>query len=211
MAAALQALLPPSKDSIGSRLLKKMGWRLGQGIGPRITYQQLRAQEGNPIQPDEQIDEENLKHLYAPRDTKLVVYNKKENAFGLGYAAGDGLTNLVRGSNGGVEAESGPNISAGFGLGALNDAEDDDIDVYDLGGSKTHRHMAYDTREEEDTDDHVVVGPRFPSKPTSRNVRITVKKTLLVFFLLSILRLLNPPHLKMVGLWFRASSFRSPH
>lgn len=170
MAAALQALLPPSKDSIGSRLLKKMGWRLGQGIGPRITYQQLRAQEGNPIQPGEQIDEENLKHLYAPRDTKLVIYNKKENAFGLGYAAGEGLTDLVRGSNGGVEAESGPNISAGFGLGALNDAEDDDIDIYDRGGSKTHRHMAYDTREEEDANDHVVVGPKFPSKLGSQNV-----------------------------------------
>ncbi|GJJ11187.1 hypothetical protein Clacol_005419 [Clathrus columnatus] len=180
MAATLQSLLPAAKDSIGARLLKKMGWKAGQGIGPRITYQQLRAQEGNPIQPNEPIDEEATKHLYAPRDTRVAFIPKKDNSFGLGYAPGDGLTNLVhggagsgaRGSGAGINVESGPNISAGFGLGALNEAEDDDIDVYDRsgGGSKMHRHMAYDAGEEDETDDHIVIGPRFPAKPTSQNV-----------------------------------------
>lgn len=153
-----------------------MGWRAGQGIGPRITYQQLRAQEGNPIQPNEQMNEEETKHLYAPRDNKLILFVKKDDAFGLGYVPGDGLTSLAnRGSNSHgsaaqMGAESGPNISAGFGLGALNDAEEDDIDIYDGGGAKTHRHMAYDAQEDEN-DVHMVIGPRFPQKPATQNVR----------------------------------------
>lgn len=38
---------------------------------------------------------------------------------------------------------------AGFGLGALNDAEDDDVDIYDAGFEKQSKgHLAYDMNEE---------------------------------------------------------------
>lgn len=53
-------------------------------------------------------------------------------------------------------------FSAGFGLGALNDAEDDDIDVYDRGASKEHRRMAYDAGENED-DDRIALGSSGPA------------------------------------------------
>ncbi|KIK76568.1 hypothetical protein PAXRUDRAFT_18101 [Paxillus rubicundulus Ve08.2h10] len=33
-----QAFFPAPKDSVGARILKKMGWKLGQGIGPRVTW-----------------------------------------------------------------------------------------------------------------------------------------------------------------------------
>ena len=48
---------------------------------------------------------------------------------------------------------------AGFGLGALNDADEDDLDVYDLSHSARDggRHQAYDTNERED-DDKIVIG-----------------------------------------------------
>ena len=48
---------------------------------------------------------------------------------------------------------------AGFGLGALNDADEDDFDVYDLSHSARDggRHQAYDTSERED-DDKIVIG-----------------------------------------------------
>ena len=36
MISALQDLVIPCRMSIGVRLLKKMGWREGQGIGPRV-------------------------------------------------------------------------------------------------------------------------------------------------------------------------------
>lgn len=45
----------------------------------------------------------------------------------------------------------------GFGLGALNDADDDDVDVYDGGSRGGGRRLAFD-EEEKDQDDHIVMG-----------------------------------------------------
>lgn len=50
---------------------------------------------------------------------------------------------------------------AGFGLGALNDADEDDLDVYDnaRGGRGGRRHQAYDINERDDEDDdRIVIG-----------------------------------------------------
>lgn len=49
------------------------------------------------------------------------------------------------------------NFTAGFGLGALNDADDDDIDVYDGSLNSARRHMAYDISEHDDGD-RIVIG-----------------------------------------------------
>jgi G patch domain-containing protein 1 len=80
-----------------------------------VTYKQLRAQDGRPIGKDEFVDEEANKHLYAPRDTKTITFQKKENAFGLGYAPGQGLNDTMQGRNG-QNAQSGPNLSGGLVL-----------------------------------------------------------------------------------------------
>jgi G patch domain-containing protein 1 len=48
---------------------------------------------------------------------------------------------------------------AGFGLGALNDADDDDLDVYDGGLSGNRRLLAYDIAERDD-DDTIQIGGR---------------------------------------------------
>ena len=34
--APLQNLIVPARSSVGARLLKAMGWREGQGVGPKI-------------------------------------------------------------------------------------------------------------------------------------------------------------------------------
>jgi G patch domain-containing protein 1 len=47
---------------------------------------------------------------------------------------------------------------AGFGLGALNDAEDDDVDVYDGGLNHSRNRMAYDTSDRDDEDRAMVTG-----------------------------------------------------
>ena len=46
---------------------------------------------------------------------------------------------------------------AGFGLGALNDADEDDLDVYDaaLGSERSKRILAYDAA---DDDDRITMG-----------------------------------------------------
>ncbi|KAJ7580229.1 hypothetical protein C8J56DRAFT_962576 [Mycena floridula] len=163
--SALEAsMLPAPKDSAGARILKKMGWRIGQGIGPRVTLRQrklqdLQASTGHtrPLDaitiPDE--DEEANKHTYAPRDTAVLVVERKSNYHGIGYSPGMGLNESlgVRGGKG----PSGPNLASGFGLGALNDADEDDLDVYDSSfGNKGHIKTAYDIGTEED--DRITMG-----------------------------------------------------
>ncbi|KAI0690482.1 hypothetical protein BC835DRAFT_1435011 [Cytidiella melzeri] len=148
MANALAAsLLSSTEDSVGARILKKMGWRIGQGIGPRLTYEQKRAQDGDADGEDE--DEEAKKHMYPRRDTPLLAVPRKDNSHGLGYSPGMGLHESlgVRGDG----KQKGPRLAAGFGLGALNDADEDDLDVYDgtlqaQGG----RRVAYDDDAEDD-------------------------------------------------------------
>lgn len=104
------SLLPAPKDSVGARILKKMGWRLGQGIGPRISLKQRKLQDalaydattgakfqGSTLEiPDD--DEEASKHKYAPRDTPVLVVKRKDNSHGLGYVPGMSL-NETLGSN----------------------------------------------------------------------------------------------------------------
>lgn len=122
LTAALQsAMLPPSKDSVGARILKKMGWRVGQGIGPRISLKQRRLQDlqastgsafsvsTSEIVPAEDAEEAS-KHTYAPRDTPVLVVERKDNSHGLGYRPGMSLNDSlgVKGSGG---SSTGPNIA----------------------------------------------------------------------------------------------------
>ncbi|KAH8104114.1 hypothetical protein BXZ70DRAFT_1005660 [Cristinia sonorae] len=156
VAAALSSVLEPSpQDSAGARILKKMGWRAGQGIGPRLTYEQRRQQDiafGFP--PMELDDEEAKKYKYPRRDTPLLLAPRKDNTHGLGYSPGMGLNESlgVKGSGG----TKGPNLAAGFGLGALNDADEDDLDVYDGSlNSRSHNRVAY---ENDDDDIRMSIG-----------------------------------------------------
>jgi G patch domain-containing protein 1 len=114
-------MLPPPKDSVGARILKKMGWRLGQGIGPRLTWRQRKLQDiqastgpevdVGTLLADEDAEEAS-KHTYAPRDTPVLVVNRKDNAHGLGYQPGMGLNDRlgVRGT----DQPKGPNLSGAF-------------------------------------------------------------------------------------------------
>jgi G patch domain-containing protein 1 len=124
VARALEAsMLPAAKDSAGARILKKMGWRIGQGIGPRVTLRQRKLQDMQALSgrrvlgadiviPDDH--EEANKHTYAPRDTPILVVERKDNSHGLGYHPGMGLAESVGGKSGGV---SGPKLAGrGFSI-----------------------------------------------------------------------------------------------
>lgn len=116
IASALESMIPSAKDSAGSLLLRKMGWKPGQGIGPRITYKQLILQDqqssSRPFEPPKDVDEDDPanKHLYAPRDTKVLLFQRKDNSFGLGYNPGLNLQQSVDGRTTSV-SDNGPNIS----------------------------------------------------------------------------------------------------
>ncbi|KDR80804.1 hypothetical protein GALMADRAFT_135911 [Galerina marginata CBS 339.88] len=174
---ALEAsLLPTPKDSVGARILKKMGWRLGQGIGPRISLKQRKLQDvqaydaatgarysGGALDvPDD--DEEAGKHTYAPRDTPVLAVRRKDNSHGLGYVPGLSLNESLGENVAG--GSKGPRLAGGFGLGALNDADEDDLDVYDTHSQRSKRHVAYDQIDGE-ADDSVVIGGRATKQKSS--------------------------------------------
>ncbi|KAI0714194.1 hypothetical protein C8T65DRAFT_707738 [Cerioporus squamosus] len=164
--ALAASLAPAPKDS--------MGWRVGQGIGPRLTYAQRKAQDAGFLDPSKEVegDEEDLeeakKHTYPRRDTPVLIARRKDNFHGLGYSPGLGLNESVGHGAGGERGPSGPQLAAGFGLGALNDADEDDIDVYDGGiGSAARNRVAYDSMLGDDGD-HISIGSRSSRHQTTQ-------------------------------------------
>ena len=61
----------------------------------------------------------------------------------------------------------------GFGLGALNDAEDDDLDVYDHSHQQSRRRLAYDQHDGDD-DDAVIIGGKGANKNIVQEVCLSL-------------------------------------
>lgn len=143
--AAFADLIKPSTSRAGEKILQKMGWKPGQGIGPRVTRKrrlQVAKQLGVTLGGDddgEAEDTEDDKHLYAPVDRPLILFQARSGTAGLGYTKAPTLrSDLDRLATGGyrgggeVDGKKMPQ-GASFGLGALNDAEIDDEDPYATG------------------------------------------------------------------------------
>ncbi|NWV83089.1 GPTC1 protein, partial [Dasyornis broadbenti] len=96
---AFDDLIGPSKTTVGFELLRKMGWKEGQGIGPRVKRKPCRQKpdptvkiygcalppglsEGSEDEEDE-YQPENV--TFAPKDVMPVDLTPKENVHGLGY------------------------------------------------------------------------------------------------------------------------------
>ncbi|NWH71216.1 GPTC1 protein, partial [Piaya cayana] len=97
--SAFDDLIGPSKITIGVEQLRKMGWKEGQGIGPRVKRKPVRQKpdpavkvygcalppghsEGSEDEEDE-YQPENV--TFAPKDVMPVDLTPKENVHGLGY------------------------------------------------------------------------------------------------------------------------------
>lgn len=134
-------------ETMGIKLLRKMGWRDGQGVGPKVRR---RARLGDEDDGDGERDEET--RLFAPEDSTLITFTKKHDRKGVGY---DGEVTL-RATNGfstadthgeqddeQLEFKPTPKSSkakkplnsskGGFGVGILNDTGSDDEDPYEIG------------------------------------------------------------------------------
>lgn len=143
--AFLLNMVQPGKDKIGEKLLRKMGWREGQGVGPRVSAKARRRQAkelGLRLDLEEEDDAMVDKHLFAPLDRPLVLYPEKTNVWGLGYRTGATLVDSI-GSTSDVkgksrmkaghlqEGTSSTPLGGAFGISALEDADEDDCSVYD--------------------------------------------------------------------------------
>ncbi|KDE06909.1 hypothetical protein MVLG_02797 [Microbotryum lychnidis-dioicae p1A1 Lamole] len=123
--ATLASLLEPSPSRIGLKLMRKMGWRQGQGCGPRLTKTQRKRQAlelGLVLQlsfeeeeEEEGGDEERFGHYYAPLDRPLILLDavaaSQDKGRGLGYDSWSGVGGARR------KEVSEQRLGAGAGAG----------------------------------------------------------------------------------------------
>lgn len=144
----LMDLFRASGETMGIKLLKKMGWREGQGIGPRVRRSANLADEA--VQGREEPDKT---YLFAPEDTPMIAFVQKIDHKGLGFE-GEARLDSTPGNGRNDSEEEDPDAFFGrrlvshstkrqpkakeprrgaFGVGVLNDTGSDDEDPYSLG------------------------------------------------------------------------------
>lgn len=113
-------LIRPKEDTIGIKILRKMGWREGQGVGPRVQRKTVDDDDDGGV------------YDLAPINTAIIALERKTNSHGLGYASQPGLERRVEKHVKKTTASSSKGGMRGsMGIGVLN--EDDDEDPYDVG------------------------------------------------------------------------------
>lgn len=142
---AFMDLVLPAGETMGMKLLQRMGWRPGQGVGPKIRRKARLAEEGDASGGTEEM------HLFAPENSKMIGFLKKNDQKGLGYTGETSLSSLTdrtlerkQPEDNDVESAlsfgnhkllkgKGTTKKSGFGVGILNDTGSDDEDPYEIG------------------------------------------------------------------------------
>jgi G patch domain-containing protein 1 len=127
-------------ETMGVKLLQRMGWRQGQGVGARVK----RRAQG---------DKTGEEHLFAPENTRMITFSKKTDKKGLGFAGESSLDRLVGRKADDEDDDSNADArilsanrskflakpkklkKSSFGVGVLNDTGSDDEDPYAIGPS----------------------------------------------------------------------------
>jgi len=146
----LAGLFRVEGETMGTRLLRKMGWKDGQGVGPKVR-RTARLEVGN-------AKDRKTTYLFAPDNVIMVSFVKKTDRKGLGYKGeaklapiGSSAQTVIGQQSDDDEEEdddmSKPAASLGFvprrkkeakgrggiGIGVLNDTGSDDEDPYEMG------------------------------------------------------------------------------
>ncbi|KAF9405494.1 hypothetical protein BGZ94_003510 [Podila epigama] len=123
-------LVVPSSEPVGIKLLKRMGWKPGQGIGPRVTKKQRKVQ-GSTFS-DEGEDDTPTGVTFAPIDSAIIVFTNKTNSHGLGfdpYKNAPEFDTRLQSQAGSKYLSNIEEASSGLGFGRFDDDDDDD-DIY---------------------------------------------------------------------------------
>ena len=183
----LMDILKVTDDTVGVKLLKKMGWREGQGIGPKIRR---RARSADGEDGDQQA------HLFAPDDPAMISFTRKTDEKGLGYdgeARPSRIANLRSPSPEESEEEGergSSNIAfkkypaarsgskTGFGVGILNDNGSDEEDPYQIGPKMTYSKVLGGSRKSEKKRKSAIgaANPLLKSKPVFLSKKSGAKK-----------------------------------
>lgn len=127
-------------ETMGTKLLQRMGWRQGQGVGPKVK----RRLKG---------DTKGEMHSFAPENSRMITFNRKTDRKGLGFAGEGRWEGSVPDQTGENEEDDGSDHDArilqshrskvltkpkrlkksGLGIGVLNDTGSDEEDAYSMG------------------------------------------------------------------------------
>jgi len=182
-ATDLMGLFRPDGETMGAKLLRKMGWKEGQGIGPKV-----RRQARLELRKD--MNEKTGPFLFAPENVPMIRFTRKTDHRGLGYAGESRLEPIGLSAKGGVAANSDedddddgsgelgrPKFSlavgrkrekektrGGIGMGILNDTGSDDEDPYEIGPRISYNRVIGGERKKKKTT--ISINPSLKSKPT---------------------------------------------
>ncbi|CAO1630737.1 unnamed protein product [Jaminaea pallidilutea] len=135
-------LVAPS-TSLGRKILSRMGWQNGSGLGPRVTQKRrswllrLFGNRENRSTVGSTQHEDDSKAIHLPPDTPMPSMTQnlnKQDTYGLGWARKPGLASET--TQRVVEARQAPTNPSGFDISVLEDADEDDVnDIYATGES----------------------------------------------------------------------------
>lgn len=158
-------------ETMGVQLLKKMGWKEGQGIGPKVR--RLARLDG----VQQQDDTSGSTHLFAPENSLMIGFVRKNDHKGLGFDGESKLSNTVVSPSKSDDDDDDHQITlapakvkkkkpvrGGIGIGILNDTGSDDEDPYEIGPKISYnRVMGGDKRKKKPVTGSV--NPLLKSKP----------------------------------------------
>jgi G patch domain-containing protein 1 len=187
----LMGLFRAQGETIGTKLLRKMGWKDGQGVGPKVRRKaRLDVKSG--------AGEKGDTFLFAPENVSMISFARKTDRKGLGFEGEsrigvkisappsdededeDGLGSLGRPRPKalGKSKKSEAKRSGGIGIGILNDTGSDDEDPYEIGPRISYnRVMGGDKKKKKAAT--TAINPAVKAKPTFIPNRTALKRVAL--------------------------------
>lgn len=169
----LMGLFRAQGDTMGFKLLRKMGWKDGQGIGPRI-----RRSARLDLGPGKSEGT----HLFAPDNVPMVQFNRKMDTKGLGHGGEQKLSAPGTGDRWEDEDEqdqepprrasllplgrSKKPQRGGIGVGTLNDTGSDEDDPYEMGPKIKYNRVIGGDKKKKLKKANAAINPSLGAAPT---------------------------------------------
>lgn len=191
-------ILKTSGETMGVKLLKKMGWRDGQGIGPKVRRRARLDEEDDPGGGGGKDQET---HLFAPENSAMMAFDRKDDRKGLGFEGegrlGDtmaqeqqanvrmaitegedediGIDTISKGTRTKKKKQT---VRGGFGVGILNDNGSDEEDAYSMGPQISYnRTVGGDKKKRPLATSRTAANPLLNSKPIFISKKAASTKT----------------------------------